>query len=194
MCVQNCGECHIHFRRNASLVLSLKEKPFVVPASPLQTPTMLVLSIYHVNSESFLSRPLIISREATKRALQKSSVTNCHRLSYLTKCAHGLSDIERSLSNCPPVPQFFPALQLIAPIYKRALSASTFYQVSYNSRTEPTCPPVKVGQSPNIPTGQSCKYTRCKYISTTTTQNRHAPQIFFDCNRLQDFATGPQKL
>ena len=81
----------------------------------------------------------------------------------------GLSGIERSLSNCPPVPQFFPALQLIAPIYKRALSASTFYHGSYNSRTEPTCSPVKVGlsselgQSPNTPTGQSCKYTRCKY-------------------------------
>ena len=125
--------------------------------------TLYVCPLYLVNSESLLSRSLIISSEATKQALQKSSVTNCQRLSYLTKCAQGLSGIERSLSNCPPVPQFFPALQLIAPIYKRALSASTFYHGSYNSRTEPTCSPVKVGQSPNTPTGQSCKYTRCKY-------------------------------
>ena len=153
--VQNCGECHIHFRVNASLVLSLKEKTFVVAASPLQPPTMFVLSVYPVNSESLLSRSLIISSEATKQALQKSSVTNCQRLSYLTKCAQGLSGIERSLSNCPPVPQFFPALQLIAPIYKRALSASTFYHGSYNSRTEPTCSPVKVGlSSAKAPTHQ----------------------------------------
>ena len=144
--VQNCGECHIHFRVNASLVLSLKEKTFVVAASPLQPPTMFVLSILSTQN-LFLSRSLIISSEATKQALQKSSVTNCQRLSYLTKCAPGLSGIERSLSNCPPVPQFFPALQLIAPIYKRALSASTFYHGSYNSRTEPTCSPVKVGLS-----------------------------------------------
>ena len=117
--------------------------------------TLYVCPLYLVNSESLLSRSLIISSEATKQALQKSSVTNCQRLSYLTKCAQGLSGIERSLSNCPPVPQFFPALQLIAPIYKRALSASTFYHGSYNSRTEPTCSPVKVGlSSAKAPTHQ----------------------------------------